>query len=298
MEFSAKLANCPICSAPVALWRKKAVDQVVYEIDHCSSCDFAFANPRPTFAFLMDYYASAGGGDAAINSGVADVLRAEAEYPNSTLDAKRLIGTIRNLSPSVAGKKFLDVGCGSGFFSREAVAAGFDVCAIELSENGRNITADLAGIRPAPSSFEEYACDPGSLSVILMSQILEHVLDVNAWIEKAHGLLERGGVLAIALPNYASLFRVVMQEREPYICPPEHLNFFSKTSLSRLLEKHNFKVEDVQWVSRIPSRSLFARLPMVPQFLFPAFELASGIALKTIDALQLGALVSVYGRKL
>lgn len=297
MKLSEKMSSCPVCSAPVALWKKKEVDGTIFTIDRCVSCDFAFVNPKPTFEFLMDYYA-AGSGDPQVGEGVEDVLRGEAEYPNSTLDAGRLVRTIQTLSGPAAGKKFLDVGCGYGFFSREAVRAGFDVSAIELSENGRRIAAELAGVRPAPYSFEEYVREPGSLSAILMSQILEHVLDINAWIQKAHDLLAIGGVLAVALPNFASLFRVVMQENEPYICPPQHLNFFSKKSLSKLLEKHGFKVEDVQWVSRIPARSLVARVPFVPQSLFPVFELASGLSLKTIDALHLGAIVNVYARKL
>jgi len=51
---------------------------------------------------------------------------------------------------------------------------------------------------------------------------------------KAHTILERNGIVAIALPNLGSIFRIVMQEMEPYICPPAHLIFFNPYSLSKL----------------------------------------------------------------
>jgi hypothetical protein len=75
-----------------------------------------------------------------------------------------------------------------------------------------------------------------------MSQILEHVSDVNSWMRNAWGLLKRGGTIAIALPNFNSMFRLVLGRRDPYIIPPEHLNFFSTGNLKALLSKHGFKV--------------------------------------------------------
>ena len=74
-----------------------------------------------------------------------------------------------------------------------------------------------------------------------MSQILEHACDINLWMEKVHGLLKEEGLVAIAVPNFNSFLRFFLEEREPYITPPAHLNFFSPTSLGRLLEKHGFR---------------------------------------------------------
>ena len=72
-----------------------------------------------------------------------------------------------------------------------------------------------------------------------MSHILEHAMDINLWIKKAHTLLNDQGIVAIALPNFGSIFRMIKQENEYHISPPEHLIFFSPYSLSKLLEKNN-----------------------------------------------------------
>jgi SAM-dependent methyltransferase len=248
----------------------------------------------------MEYYSSFGQGRESRGDGtptLRSVLEDEGEYPNATVDAKRIIGTIRRLRRPGRGARLLDVGCGYGFFSREAMDAGFDVVAIELAENERGIASEMTGLAPAACSFEEFECAPESLSAILMSQILEHALDVNAWVAKAHRLLADGGVLAIAVPNFGSAFRMIMQEREPFICPPSHLNFFTSTSLCRLLRKHGFKVEATQWVSRLPRRAFAKRMPTGARRLVPLIDAASSIILRTLDALHLGRIVNVYARK-
>jgi 2-polyprenyl-3-methyl-5-hydroxy-6-metoxy-1,4-benzoquinol methylase len=292
---------CPICSGSIKKWRVKKVGSESYNIDLCGSCGYSFVNPRPSLGFLMDYYSSFGhghntGGDE--NPTLKSVLAQERNDPNSTIDARRLIGTIRSLTRNKHEGKFLDVGCGYGFFSKEALGAGFEVIALELAKNEREITKEMTGINPVECSFEEFKDAPRSMSVVFMSQILEHALDVNLWINKAHDFLVNDGILAIALPNFGSIFRLIMQEKEPYICPPAHLNFFNQNSLSRLLENHGFRVEETQWISRIPKGSFEKRLPKFGKPLLPIINIISSVSMKTIDALHLGMMINVYGRKI
>lgn len=291
---------CPVCESTIDTWRSMKVENVQYNIDLCSECGFAFVNPRPSLEFLMEFYSAVGHGGSHSNSIAPDlksVIEGERKDPVSTIDAERIIQTIRSYSSSSSNQKFLDVGCGYGIFSKEALDAGFDVSALDLADNERKIYQGMTGLTPVKSSFEDFECAPNSLSVILMSQILEHALDVNLWIEKAHGLLDDDGVIAIALPNYGSLFRRIMQEKEPYICPPEHLNFFSPNSLSKLLEKHGFEVEKVQWISRLPKSTFEKRMPAIGRPLLPIVYKLSSISLKTIDTLHLGSIINIYARK-
>ncbi len=292
--------TCPICSGTIGNWRKKNTAIDVYNIDLCVACGFAFVNPRPSIDFLMKYYSNFGhghGGNAGIKHNLEAIRSNEQNDPNSSLDARRMISTIKSLG-SVSRDKFLDVGCGYGFFSREAMDAGFDVTALELAETERRIASEMTGLTPDACSFEEFHCTSESFSIVLMSQILEHALDINLWIKKAHKLLKEDGIIAIALPNFGSLFRIIMQENEPYICPPAHLNFFNPKSLSCLLEKHGFKLEAIHWVSRIPKRSFEKRMPQFGKPMLPMVNALSRLSLKSIDAIHLGMMINVYGRKI
>lgn len=291
---------CPVCSSPSKTWRVKSSGNKQYIMDLCRTCGFCFVNPRPSFQFLMEYYASFGQGREDSEREIVDlkaVLAQEKHDPNSTIDAKRLTHTVKSLVNNGSTNKFLDVGCGYGFFSKEALDAGFDVIALELAESERKITQELTGLIPVSSSFEDFEAAPESLGVVFMSQILEHALDVNLWIEKSHALLIKDGIIAIALPNFGSLFRMILQENESFICPPTHLNFFNPISLSKLLEKHGFKVEAIQWVSRIPKSTFEKRLPRFLKPFLPVIIWTSSIILKCIDALHLGMMITVYARK-
>lgn len=292
---------CPVCGAGFKRWRSKQVGQQRFDMDVCNRCGYCFVNPRPSLPYLMDYYSTFGHGDSGSpkqSPTLASVIEQERIFPNSTVDANRLLDTIASLTAQVSNKRLLDVGCGYGFFSSEAIRRGFDVQALELATNERRIAQEMTGLDPIASSFEEYQCPAGSLGVVLMSQILEHAFDVNLWIEKSHRYLCTDGILAIALPNYGSLFRKVLQQRDPFVCPPTHLNFFNPKSLSKLLEKHGFKVERVQWVSRLPKSTFERRVPGFAKPLLPLMHFGTQASLGLIDSLRLGMIIRVYGRKL
>jgi 2-polyprenyl-3-methyl-5-hydroxy-6-metoxy-1,4-benzoquinol methylase len=250
----------------------------------------------------MDFY-SKSGHQASIEkmtdnyASIESFKEIESTDPNSTIDAKRMVKTVIDLLHQEIKGRFLDVGCGYGFFSKEAIGNGFNVTPLELAQTERVIAGELLGISPIESSFEDFDHSPSSFSVVLMSQILEHALDVNQWIKKAHYLLEPDGIIAIALPNFGSLFRIFLQENEPYISPPAHLNFFNPSSLSQVLTKHGFQVESIQWVSRIPKRTFEKRLPSILTPLLPVINGLAQITLKGIDVLHLGMMINIYARK-
>ena len=287
---------CPICASYIRQWRVKNVGGRPYKIDKCVSCGYAFVNPRPSLDFLMDFYSSSGHGNDVMYN-MQSVLAQEENEPNSTVDARRMIGTVKTLSKSIGSTKFLDIGCGYGFFSREALANGFDVVAMEVAKNERRISYDMTGIAPLNTAFENFDYIEASFGIVLMSQILEHARDINIWMDKAHKLAAMNGIIAIALPNFGSVFRTIMQEHEPYIYPPAHLNYFNQCNLTMLLRKHGFRVEKVQHISRVPKSTLQRRIPKIGKPLLPIFDLAFSVSLKCVDILRLGSIINVYGRK-
>jgi hypothetical protein len=130
-----------------------------------------------------------------------------------------------------------------------------------------------------------------------MSQILEHALDVNEWIAKAGDLLMDKGILIVGLPNFGSIFRKIMQENEPFITPPTHLNFFNKKSLSTLLEKHGFVVEKVQCVSRVSKKAIMRRIPNRARSITPFLQYNIKALFNVIDTFNSGMIINIYARK-
>lgn len=282
----------PCCRAELADWR------VVrgYPLQRCSDCGSGYVNPRPTLKALKKYYRTGGHGERTAST-AQEVLDAEERYPNSTVDARRILAVASELAP---GGRLLDVGCGYGFFAREAKKQGFRVDALELSEFERRCTDEIADLQPEAVTFEEFRADPGSYDVILMSQILEHVAHPVEWIEKADRLLASEGLLALAFPNFNSLFRLFLGPGDPLVHPPDHLNYFNEQGLVELLSKASFTVVSRTTISRLPGSALTDRIP-VPDGLKPiAEQLAQTVQrplLRPLDELGLGMFLNVYAVK-
>jgi 2-polyprenyl-3-methyl-5-hydroxy-6-metoxy-1,4-benzoquinol methylase len=222
------------------------------------------------------------------------VIDVETRNPNSTIDAERMTGKMLDILKrgEVTDRSFLDVACGYGFFSKKALEKGFKVTALEIAEAKREIAKEMTGLEPVPLSFEDYAVGSIGFSAILMSQILEHALDVNTWIAKVSSLLISGGVLAVALPNFNSFLRILLKIDDPYICPPEHLNFFTKNSLEILLKKHGLLLVAYDFVSRISPDVIKKRFPGPAGKILPVSS-----TLKIADTLGAGLMINMYAVK-
>jgi 2-polyprenyl-3-methyl-5-hydroxy-6-metoxy-1,4-benzoquinol methylase len=300
MTFDPPLAACPVCGAAspeVKRWGQKQRVGQTFLFDRCGRCGFVFVSPRPTVQSLIAHYTF---NPAHVAEPVIapNELKREFYWPNATRAARRLIGTMLKLRP--APGSMLDVGSGSGFFAREAVQRGLSVTALELDETSRQCTREIAGVEPMNVAFEGYTPPEGAagFDYILMSQVLEHAHDVNAWVAKAAGLLTSGGVLAIALPNFDSIFRRLLATRDPFFIPPEHLNYFNRRSLARLCERHGLRVAEIQDNTQLP-RDLFAR--RLPKALRVPAEGVGKLTHHAVNAVtsivRCGMFVSVYAVK-
>ncbi len=297
------LSSCPICDSSFNQWREKKNTDKIFKIVRCDGCNFAFINPRPTQDYLINFYTTSEDYARTKNlftneiTTAAEVIKDEEDYPNATKDAKRIVKNIKKYTTSKS-VKFLDIGSGYGFFSKEALFQKFVVTSIELNSKDRKITEDVTGLKPSSVSFENFEDQVNSYSAILMSQIFEHALDIDLWTKKAHKLLSEGGILAIALPNFNSFFRYWLQENDPYIIPPEHLNFFSPSNLSLLLEKHGFEIIKVEEVTRIDPRVIVKKLPLLRLLGRKSIVIGLTIIFKIFDFFKLGMMINIYARKI
>lgn len=285
--------SCAICKGKTALWRIKNN----YYIYKCNNCGHGQVLPVLSIDEIRHIYAVSGHDSSNVEREeitLQTLLEKEKTYPNSTLDAERFVTNALTFG-SQTKYSLLDIGAGYGFFTRAFLNAGFEVDAIENAKQESKVFQDLNGFLPYQCLFEDF--NPSTrYSHILMSQILEHVIDPNAWIKKSFSLLEEDGLLIIALPNFNSLFRKVMQEKEPYIIPPYHLNYFTPQSLKALLISNNFKILRVETVSRLPINRVLKNKGF-PSSLLPFASICSSIVLKTIDLFKHGSMLHIYAYK-
>ena len=124
-----------------------------------------------------------------------------------------------------------DVGAGLGLFSREALARGMEVTALELEELAAEELERALGIPVLRLPFEDYRPD-ASFDLIVLNQVLEHAHDPVDWACRLEATLRRGGVVVLGMPHGRSFWQRTLGLGDPYVKPPLHLNHFSRRSLT------------------------------------------------------------------
>ena len=150
---------------------------------------------------------------------------------------------------SLPAGRALDCGCGAGDNARILSARGWVVDGVTISpdeqskasEGCRSVyIADLeSGIPPALSD---------TYDLIVMSHVLEHLLNPSRVLKDARRVLAPGGVVAVALPNVLSWRHRLhfllgrFEYEEGGIMDTTHVRFYTFASGRRLLESNGLTV--------------------------------------------------------
>jgi len=150
---------------------------------------------------------------------------------------KRILDILKPYT--MLGKKALDAGCGSGFFSKAFCDAGMDVVSIDYSDKALEMTRKLTQeqarvikIDLLDSGFNR--CLDEKFDLIFSDGLLEHfeLNDQKAILSNLGSVLTAGGVLVTFVPNLWSPWQLI----RPFFMPGIHE---SPLVLSELVELHN-----------------------------------------------------------
>lgn len=264
-KFSAhNILSCPACGSSVKKpWLGKEVAGLKFNLDKCCACGTGYVNPQPSAEFLKSIYSCIGHGSKSLTS-FDKIMASEVEFPNSTVDAQRMVGYAKKLlGPIKEGQaKALDIGAGYGFFSRAALEQGFQVIAVNPASAENRIFKQLNGFEPIPLFFEAVDFGRQRFDLVILSQVLEHLLDPFQVLVKVRNLIKPEGVIAIAVPNVDAILIKILRSRSSFLGLPGHIIHFSRKGLSAILQRAGFDVNLHRYISRIPYYSISNRLNM------------------------------------
>ena len=154
---------------------------------------------------------------------------------------KSYLGDLKN-------KTIYDIGFGYAqalifFKERGLICSG-----IEPSEEGvkyareKGIDGKLLGIEDKSSYIVEQKQD-----IVLMINVLEHLREPFKTLKNIREMLiSKDGLLIIDVPNEYNTLQIIANSeynlKNWWIAPPKHINYFSPSSLTHLLEKAGFEV--------------------------------------------------------
>jgi 2-polyprenyl-3-methyl-5-hydroxy-6-metoxy-1,4-benzoquinol methylase len=118
-------------------------------------------------------------------------------------------------------------------------AEGLDVSpgAVEQTR-ARGLTAHLGRVE----EFEPAA----PFDTITAFDVIEHLLEPRAFLDRLRRWLVPGGTLALTLPDVGSIYpRLLMRRHWFYYLPSDHLYYFDQRTIARLLTEQGFTVTRV-----------------------------------------------------
>lgn len=223
----------------------------------CTNCGLVYVSPRPEANELYalygeTYFRNEDNATVGYHDYVADERNIRRTF------SRRLDMIHRFIQPG-QDRKLLDVGCAAGFFVDEAAKRGWKVEGLDVSGFAVEYVKERFGHEAYNTSLiDADFLEPSSYSVISMFDVIEHVPDPKANIERAAELLQSGGVMVLITPDVGSLVaRLTGKRWIGYKLSEEHVYYFSDKTLARMLNEAGFDVVDVRHEGKFVTMRLF-----------------------------------------
>jgi 2-polyprenyl-6-hydroxyphenyl methylase/3-demethylubiquinone-9 3-methyltransferase len=161
------------------------------------------------------------------------------------------------------GLRVLDIGCGGGLLSEPMARLGADVVAADAAEKNIQIAkvhAEKSGLQIdyRHTTAEELAASGEQFDVVLNMEVIEHVADIEGFVESCSALLKPGGIMFIATLNRTAksfAFAIVGAEYILRWLPKgthSWKKFLKPSEVARLVRRNNLMVHDVSGATYNP----------------------------------------------
>jgi SAM-dependent methyltransferase len=141
----------------------------------------------------------------------------------------------------------LDVGSGPGLFLALGKTRGWQVKGIEPSKKAFDYSRTVLNLEVENVFLDANNSKTlGSFDAVNMGEVLEHLPDPIKMLQIAKNLIKPNGLLSLIVPNDFNSIQLILRDQlgfKPWwVAPPHHLNYFSHSSLKKLVESQGFEV--------------------------------------------------------
>jgi SAM-dependent methyltransferase len=226
------MIECPICSTPNAyqlrfiklLGARTGKYNPMY---FCKECYSFFQRP--------DYHED----DKMLEGDLQWHLARREYYRNHS---ERILNQVTKLSPNA--RTLLDIGCGIGTSILKATELGLTAQGIEPNPYAVRYAKDNLSLNLIPGYFSADLFN-AKFDIIIVDNVLEHVPVPRTFIRDVFAILNRGGILFLAVPGRSGGFlRVLYSLLFPnskfnmFVDNDVHINHFSRKSILRIIEPY------------------------------------------------------------
>jgi SAM-dependent methyltransferase len=244
MSTSVTQRACPVCGSPYAnasIFLEENLDHskinaysyasrknpefMCHELSRCNKCDLIFTGNPPS------------GGELSENYHMASFDSSEEANDASDTYGISLASLLQRLPHK---NNALEIGAGTGIFLEELKKRGF--------KNVTGVEPSLSAIEAAPKYRQEWVLhgvfdsqvfEKNSFDLVCCFMTLEHIFDPLEIAKESYNLLNFGGAVAFVVHDSNAWINKILGRKSPII-DIEHLQIFSKKSITQLLKNSNF----------------------------------------------------------
>ena len=235
----------------------------VFSIVRCSECDLAQTAPAPSEQELDGYYP--GGYHSTTKRYRGGMDRVLSLVHRSRIRSiERLIGGAGSV---------LDIGCGPGVFINQMRSRGWHVRGTERSPSAAQQARDGFHLDVSAVDVDDLVEAGATYDAIVLWHVAEHLHTPRTTMRGIARLLRPGGVLLVAVPNFASPEARVGRAGWFHLDVPRHLVHFTTSTLTAMLRAEGFR--PVKVTRLVPEYDVFSfvqtvenRLGLPPNLLY------------------------------
>jgi SAM-dependent methyltransferase len=211
----------------------------VHRILICKQCGFVFASPILPEETILRYYASLSNYETLPTSEDQSKFKRSYEF-------------IKSRFPLDFRGKALDIGSAVAYELSLLQQDGWEVTGLDPSPRCAELSRELYGVQVITGIFDkDVLIGRKPYDLVILSHVLEHVISPDLLVTDVSGLLSKTGLVYVEVPN---LLR-------PWVPMGyfafEHLNYFTPTTLTSLMESRGFSVDNLQTFDNSSSISPF-----------------------------------------
>jgi len=236
------LRHCPLCGTDNRAQPASPYSEKPWNLKNCTKCGFVYLENPPSYTELEEDFAWE-------KTSAAEESRRDAERPF----AKRVSRAFQKFRQKVLKRdhltallfshlprgKVLDIGCGGGGVFLRLPADRYEPYGIEISKV-LSVQAD-ALVKPrggrvvqanAIAGLTQFT--PDSMDAALLSGFLEHEVQPALLLKELCRVLKPDAPVIVKVPNYGCINRSVRGAKWCGFRHPDHVNYFTPASLTKL----------------------------------------------------------------
>lgn len=229
------------------------------DVVRCDGCGLIFVHPLPPAKAIRglyreDYFRSLN----PLQGGYEDYAGDEPLIRRTFL---RRLPLLEPYLPASDPSSVLDVGCATGVFLEVMRERGWRTAGLDCSRFAVG-AARAKGLDVREGALGSVELPAGTFDLVTLWDVLEHFEDPGAALRVCHGLLKPGGRLALSTPDASAwLARLLGSYWLGFRSVGEHLYFFERGTLARMLEEAGFRVLSFRSVGKyLTLERVFTRL--------------------------------------